>query len=118
VQIRCLLVDDNEAFLASATRLLRSEDFDVAGTATTAADAVHLALELKPDVAVVDVELGGASGFDVARALAGHQPPVPTIMISMYPEADLSDLISESPALGFLSKSELSAAAIRRLLSP
>ena len=116
MKVRCLIVDDSAAFLASAVRLLESEGFDVVGTAASSREAVQLATKLKPDVALVDVEIGPESGFDLARELAGCNSPVASILISMYPEDDLVEAIAASPALGFLPKSKLSAGAIRELL--
>jgi DNA-binding NarL/FixJ family response regulator len=67
---------------------------------------------------LVDVSLGEESGFELARRLVdGQVPPGPTvILISTRSEADLADLVALSPAAGFLSKSELSAVAIRSFL--
>jgi hypothetical protein len=48
--------------------------------------------------------------------LADHGLPSALILISTHDGADYADLIAESPAIGFLPKAELSAAAIRRLL--
>ncbi|MFF5084574.1 response regulator [Actinoplanes sp. NPDC000266] len=111
--LRCLLVDDNEHFLAAARDLLEREGLVVAGTASHIADAVGRAGELGPDVALVDINLGGESGFDLARRLS----PTPVIMISTHAGDDYHDLIEESPAIGFLSKLELSAAAVEKLLA-
>jgi DNA-binding NarL/FixJ family response regulator len=87
----------------------------VVGVATTGAEAVRQARELHPDVALVDISLGTESGFDVARLLVDHVEYM--IMISSHEEDDYADLITESPAVGFLSKTDLSAAAILRLLN-
>jgi DNA-binding NarL/FixJ family response regulator len=114
--IRCLVVDDNETFLASAKHLLESQGLLVVGTASSGEEVVRLAAELLADVALVDVELDGESGFDVARLLAGAQPPIRVILISAYPEDELVDLIAASPAAGFLAKSKLGATAVRALL--
>jgi CheY-like chemotaxis protein len=67
---------------------------------------------------LIDVSLGDESGFDLARRLAEdhHARNVPVILISTRAEADLRDLVADSPAEGFLPKSELSARAIRRFL--
>jgi FixJ family two-component response regulator len=70
--------------------------------------------ELRPHVTLVDVNLGGECGFDLAEQLHRRQRVV--ILISGYAEDDFSVLISESPAVGFLTKSELSSSAIRRML--
>jgi DNA-binding NarL/FixJ family response regulator len=80
--------------------------------------ALRKAEELRPDVALVDIMLAGESGFELARNLVEHVsdggPAV--ILISTHAEADFGDLIAESPATGFLPKSELSADAIRLIL--
>ena len=115
---RVLIVDDNTSFLDAARALLEREGLRVAGVASTAAEARRRAVELRPDVVLVDITLGRESGFELARRLAGHardgEPAM--ILISTHAEADFADLIAESPAAGFLPKSELSADAIRRIL--
>jgi CheY-like chemotaxis protein len=118
VTLRCLIVDDNREFLAAAEDLLRREQVDVVGVASTTADAVQMVGELRPDVALVDVYLGPEDGFDLALRLAARPDesrPV-VILISTYAEKDLAEVIAASPAAGFLNKSELSAAAIHTVL--
>jgi CheY-like chemotaxis protein len=115
--LRCVVVDDNPAFVVAATSLLEREGMTVLGAAATMAEALRLTAELRPDVLLVDIDLGAESGLELTRRLArsaGFAPPV--ILISTYAEADYADLIADSPAVGFLSKTALSAAAIRRLL--
>jgi DNA-binding NarL/FixJ family response regulator len=116
--LRCLLVDDNLAFLGAATVLLEREGITVAGTATNSAEALRQAEELRPDVILVDIGLGKESGFDVARLLArsGQGGGATVILISARAEADYAELIADSPAAGFLPKSELSAPEITRVL--
>jgi DNA-binding NarL/FixJ family response regulator len=116
VRLRCLIVDDNEPFLDSARRLLESDDLHVVGTATTAAQAIQLADERRPDIALVDVELREEDGFDVARQLVTARPELRVIMISTHSEDDLANLVAHSPALGFLAKSRLTPAAVRALV--
>jgi two-component system nitrate/nitrite response regulator NarL len=112
VPLRCLIVDDNAAFLGAAATLLERQGVSVVGVASNAAEALRRSTELQPDVVLVDIVLGAESGFDVARELAGG-PAV--IFISTHAEADFADLIERTPAAGFVPKSELSAEAIRRL---
>jgi two-component system, NarL family, nitrate/nitrite response regulator NarL len=114
VPMCCLLVDDNRTFLETARDLLDREGVTVVGIASSSAEALTQAGALRPDVAVVDIGLGNESGFDLARHLAAAG--IAVIMTSTRSEADYADLISESPAAGFLPKAELSAAGIRRLL--
>jgi DNA-binding NarL/FixJ family response regulator len=116
--LRCLLVDDNEAFLQAASLLLQHEGLTVAGMASNIAGALRAARALQPDVILVDIGLGPESGFDLARLLArgGHGGTAGVILISTGAEADYADLIADSPAAGFLPKSDLSARAITRIL--
>jgi DNA-binding NarL/FixJ family response regulator len=79
-------------------------------------DAVQLVQQLQPDVTLLDIDLGRESGFDVARRLQRNDATSRVILISTHAEDDYHDLIASSPALGFLSKSDLSAMAIRDLL--
>ena len=112
-----MVVDDNPHFVAAARSLLEREGVTVLGAAADGAEAVRLTAELRPDVVLVDIDLGAESGLDVARRLARSVGPVPpVIMISTYAEEDYADLIADSPAVGFLPKAALSAAAIHRLL--
>ena len=116
--LRSLLVDDNSRFLAAARELLEREGIKVAGVASTIEQATQLAAELNPDVCLVDIDLGDESGFDLARRLADrgdHAQRV--ILISAYPERDFTDMIADSPAIGFVPKPQLSAARIRAILS-
>ena len=73
--------------------------------------------KLQPDVVLVDIMLGSENGFDLARRLAEDDGGVRVVLVSTHAEADFADLIAETPAVGFVPKSELSAAAIRRLVS-
>ena len=115
--MRCLLVDDNKAFVETARRVLDSAEVRVTGTASNIAEALLRASELRPDVVLVDIMLGDENGFDLARSLAASAAGnLAVIMISSDTEDDYADLVAESPALGFLPKSELSADGIRRLL--
>jgi DNA-binding NarL/FixJ family response regulator len=117
--LRCVIVDDSSDVLRAASELLEGEGIAVVGVAATGDAAVSLIGKLKPDVMLVDIVLGPESGFELVRRLdqrvdtAGRR----TILISTHDEADFGDLIAASPAIGFLPKSQLSAAAIRRLLA-
>jgi CheY-like chemotaxis protein len=118
MSLRCLLVDDSDAFLKAASVLLQREGVTVAGVASNSAEALRQARALRPDVILVDIGLGNESGFDLARLLAqdGHGGSAEVILISARAETDYAELIAESPAAGFLVKSELSAQAISRIL--
>ncbi len=122
--LRCLLVDDSAAFLEAASVLLEREGLTVVGVASSIAEALRQVRALRPDVILVDIGLGDESGFDLARLLArdgqsgqGDQwGGADVILISTGAEADYREMIDDSPAAGFLAKSELSVRGISRIL--
>jgi DNA-binding NarL/FixJ family response regulator len=116
--LRCLIVDDSSQFLAAAGRWLERQGITVVGVASTAAGAVQQAAELHPDVILVDIDLGGESGFEVARRLqeTAGASSFQVILISAYGEEDYAELIAASSAVGFLPKTTLSGQRIRELV--
>ncbi|MFD3377907.1 MULTISPECIES: response regulator transcription factor [unclassified Streptomyces] len=116
MSMRCLIVDDSARFLEAARALLERGGVRVVGVASTGAEALTRARELTPDVALVDLDLDGENGLDVAELLADAVPAV--ILISTHSLEDFEELVADSPARGFLPKSALSARTIRDLLEP
>jgi DNA-binding NarL/FixJ family response regulator len=120
MQLRCLIVDDNASFREEMRGLLAEQGLDVVGAAGSAADAHRQIAELRPDVALIDIDLGDDSGLELARQLREQpdQGAVPhLILISTHDEAEYADLIEASSAIGFLAKIDLSAASIRQMLA-
>jgi CheY-like chemotaxis protein len=118
--LRCLIVDDSPRFLDAARSLLERQGITVVGMVSTSAEALEHAAELRPDVTLVDIELGSESGLELVEQLGrrGDVAPSSLILISAHAGQDYVDLIAASTAAGFLSKSDLSAGAIRDLLGP
>ena len=117
--LRCLIVDDSPRFLDAARGLLEGQGVTVVGQASSSAEALQQAEELRPDVTLLDIDLGGESGLELARRLQDQAGPAsaPVILISTHAEQDYAELIAASPAIGFLPKTALSADAIRGLLA-
>jgi DNA-binding NarL/FixJ family response regulator len=113
---RCLLVDDNDAFLETASLLLQREGLTVVGVASTIAQALRQARALRPDLILVDIGLGDESGFDLAQLLARDGLNAEVILISTGAEEDYAEMIDDSPAAGFLAKSDLSRQGITQIL--
>ena len=116
--MRCLIVDDSARFVDAARGLLECEGLSIVGVASTGAEALRLFEEIRPDVTLVDINLGGESGFDLAEQLhrVGWSTSSPVILISTHAAEDFADMIETSPVVGFLSKSALTGAAIRDLV--
>ena len=112
VALRCLIVDDTPSFREAMRALLEAQAIDAVAGAGSADEARQRIAELRPDVALIDIDLGGDSGLALARSLRdGATDAVPkVILISTHDESEFADLIEATPAVGFLSKTELSAA--------
>jgi CheY-like chemotaxis protein len=116
--MRCLIVDDSADFVDAARGLLECQGCPVVGVASTSAEALRYFDELRPDVTLVDINLGRESGFELAEQLhrAAGPSPSPVILISTHAAQDFADMIESSPAVGFLSKSALTCGAIQDLV--
>jgi CheY-like chemotaxis protein len=73
LMLRCLIIDDSPRFLDAARGLLERQGVTVVGVASTSAEALQRVEELRPDVTLLDIDLGGESGLDLARRL--HDRP-------------------------------------------
>jgi len=114
--LTCAIVDDSSVFIAGAVDLLTREGLEVVGVASSGAEAIRLVTELRPDVTLVDVDLGDEDGFELAQRLHAIPGASKVILVSTHAEEDLAQLIEGSPALGFIAKARLSAQAIRDTL--
>jgi DNA-binding NarL/FixJ family response regulator len=116
--LRCFIVDDSPQFLAAAQTLLERDGLTVVGAASTTEEALRQVEDADPDVVLVDVDLGDESGFEVVRRFQQETSldQSTVILISTYAEEDLGELVRSAPVAAFLSKSRLSAGAIRRIL--
>src|SRR5689334_25345264 len=117
--MRCLIVDDSADFRDAACAMLERAGIDVVGKASNSAEALRYYEDLHPDVALVDVDLGGEDGFELAVMLdriSAAASRLAVILVSTYAESDLEEMIHASPAVGFLQKFSLSPDAIRNLL--
>ncbi|MBK8618002.1 MAG: response regulator transcription factor [Anaerolineales bacterium] len=88
---RILIVDDSQAVRESLGWLLRDEsNLTVVGEAANGSDAIRLALKLKPDVVILDIELPDTDGFFVTQELKKMSDPPLVVLLSIH-----SDVISK-----------------------
>ena len=118
--MRCgvLIVDDNAPFRTRVRKLLESEGFAVVGEAADGDSALAAIPELAPDVVLLDVQLPGIDGFEVAKRLTSNGGGPAVILVSSREGADFGSLVSDSGAQGFIAKHELSGDRLRSLLAP
>lgn len=114
--MRCLIVDDNDGFVAAARKLLEAGGITVVGSAASSVEAIDLVASLNPDVTLIDIGLGAENGIDLAERLHEIGAPTPVVLVSAYSAEDFLESITTCGAAGFVAKSQLTASAIREVL--
>lgn len=85
-----LVVDDQAPFRAIAQQVVQlTPGFEVAGEAETGEDAVRLAVELRPELILMDINLPGINGIEATRRIVAEAPSIAVILLSTYRESDL-----------------------------
>jgi DNA-binding NarL/FixJ family response regulator len=111
-----LIVDDHDGFRAFARALLGSEGFEVVGEAEDGASALRSVEELGPDLVLLDVQLPDFDGFEVAARLAAVEDPPAVVLVSTRHAISYRRRLAETSARGFISKGDLSGAALAAVL--
>jgi DNA-binding NarL/FixJ family response regulator len=112
-----LIVDDHDAFRASAAAMLEAEGFAVIGEAADSGGAIAQTERLRPQVVLLDIQLPGLDGFAVAERLAAGSDPPMVVLISSREAASYGPRLDAAAARGFLPKRELSGRALAALVS-
>jgi DNA-binding NarL/FixJ family response regulator len=112
-----MIVDDHRSFRDAARRVLESAGFEVIGEAADGESALDAIAELRPDVVLLDVQLPGIDGFEVAARLTANGSTPAIVMTSSREGADFGPLVEQSGARGFVHKADLSGAAISAVLA-
>jgi DNA-binding NarL/FixJ family response regulator len=112
-----LIVDDHADFRTSARAVLEADGYDVVAEAHDGASGVRLANEVGPAIVLLDVGLPDMDGFAVADHLAAMADPPAVVLISSRERAAYGRRIDAAPVRGFLSKRQLSGAALAALLA-
>ena len=113
-----LIVDDHADFRAGARALLEVDGFEVLGEAQDGESALEAARRLRPQVVLLDIQLPGMDGFEVAERLAaGADPPMVVLTSSRAAEAFRDRLRAARTVRGFIAKPELSGECLSALLA-
>jgi len=112
-----LIVDDHDGFRSLAKALLEAEGFEVVGEAGDGVGAMAAAERLRPGVVLLDIQLPGIDGFEVAARLAATAYPPQVVLVSTRDVSSYRRRLATSPVRGFIPKSELSGSALSALVS-
>jgi DNA-binding NarL/FixJ family response regulator len=111
-----LVVDDYEPFRLVVRAMLESDGFRVIGEASDGIGAMDAARIFRPDVVLLDVHLPGEDGFSICERLNRLQPVPEVVLTSSHDVASFRRRLRASPARGFISKADLTSAAVVALL--
>lgn len=103
-----ILIADDHALIRRGMRaeLEKERGWQVVGEATDAPDAVAKARRLRPDVVVMDIQMGTTSGLDAVRAIIAESPRVRILIVTMHESDGVIREVVAAGAHGYLSKSD------------
>jgi DNA-binding NarL/FixJ family response regulator len=103
--VRVLLVDDDDLMRAGLTAVLSSDEtIDVVGEAPNGRAAVERAIELRPDVVLMDVRMPGLDGIAATRELLAVSPDAKVVVLTTFEQDDYIFGALSAGASGFLLK--------------
>lgn len=103
--IRVLLADDHALVREGTRRLIESEnDLEVVAEASSGEEAIEMARQLKPDIAIMDIAMPGIGGIEATRAIKAECPETAILVLSAYDDEPYLVALVEAGAAGFLLK--------------
>src|ERR1700761_4797635 len=118
---RVLIVDDHPLLRKGVGQLINAErDMEVAGEADDAHKALSALEASKPDVAVIDISLGGTSGIELLKDIKVRFPGLLVLVLSMPDESVYAQRALRAGASGYIMKQEGAekvVTALRRILN-
>jgi DNA-binding NarL/FixJ family response regulator len=113
-----LVVDDNARYRAQLARLLgKTHPGMVVHEAEDSTEAVQLAGQVQPRLALIDVVLNEEDGIQCTRQVKAVSPATRVILISAYPDREFRRLGMNAGAVALLDKKDLDASAIRQVIA-
>ncbi len=113
--VRVLLADDHALFRDGVASLLTAWGHDVVGQVADGDEAVRAALELRPDVVLMDVAMPGGGGLDATRRMAARSPDIAIVMLTASEDVDDLFAAIKAGARGYLLKN-LESTELRSML--
>lgn len=114
--IQVMLVDDHPLLRSGVKSLLSSEDdVEVIGEAEDGLSAVQMALELTPDVVVMDVSLPNLDGTEATKQILAQEPSLKVLALSAHEEAAFARMLLDAGAAGYALKRSACDELVRAL---
>jgi AmiR/NasT family two-component response regulator len=100
---RVIVADDESVIRMDLREMLTNLGYLVVGEAVDGRDAVNLARELKPDVAIFDIKMPDMDGIEAARILT-EEKIAPVVLLTAYSQRDLVERAKEAGVVGYITK--------------
>lgn len=113
--LRILLADDHEIFRQGVRSLLECEGFEIVAEAGDGHEAIRLAKEVNPDLAILDLAMPRLNGPDAAQQIARLCPHTPTILLTMYSEEPYVTHALQAGIRGYVLKSQSATDLVRAI---
>jgi len=114
--VRVMIVDDQPPFRNAARAVLeRASAFELVAEAGSGEEAIELVGDVRPDLVLMDINMGGISGIEATTLITTQHPEITVVLVSTYQVEDLPPDVHESGAAAYLHKEELSARALRKV---
>jgi AmiR/NasT family two-component response regulator len=101
--VRILIAEDETLIRLDLRALLEQAGYDVCGEARDGAEAIELARDLQPDLAVMDVKMPRLDGIEAARRIL-EERPIPIVMVTAYGQDEIVSRAVEAGVFGYLVK--------------
>lgn len=113
---RILIVDDHEIFRRGLRSLLESRpEFEILGEAGDGLQAIEKAVELRPDVIVMDVSMPQLDGLQATRQIRKKLPQTKILILSQHDTSHMLAAALEAGANGYVTKSQVSRCLLSAL---
>jgi DNA-binding NarL/FixJ family response regulator len=107
--MRILVVDDHEVVRKGVRSVLGTrKDIEVCGEAANGQEAIETALQLRPDLIILDVTMPTMDGLTAAREIKKVLPKIPIIILSMHDRPAIARAAQKAGAQGFVTKGSVS----------
>lgn len=109
-RVRILVADDNQLIRTGLCAILQEHaDWEVCGEAADGTQAIHMALELKPDVLVLDISMPDLNGFEVAKRIHELSSAPDILIVTEHDASTFEHVQPQSGVRGFVGKSRVSS---------
>lgn len=116
MKLRLAIADDHGIMRQGIRKIIESEaDMEVIGEAACAREAFTLITSLKPDIAILDINLPDQNGFDLMKDIRRNLPHLPVLFLTFHPEEIFAMRAMQAGAQGYLCKESSSEELVKAL---